>query len=182
MQNLLCIVYEKTLLLDLVIFLGDYKPGDTGSPAYLLIQSLHQMGGPRAEPRGGPQPTSVRPCSVKTTSGNYWIVCAPFVPASAASGSKSPIFSPNAALIMIKTPRSPKIFTAWCRINSTLRLPDKPPRKLFTPRRLLVLSHPALLIVEEIGYLPLSRDGAVLFFQLINSRYAWFFTVSSGLE
>ena len=34
-----------------------------------------------------------------------------------------------------------------------------------------MLSHPALLIVDEIGYLPLSRDGAVLFFQLINHRY-----------
>ena len=38
-------------------------------------------------------------------------------------------------------------------------------------RRLRVLGHPALLIVDEIGYLPLSRDGAVLFFQLINHRY-----------
>jgi len=38
-------------------------------------------------------------------------------------------------------------------------------------RRLRVLSHPALLIVDEIGYLPLSRDGAVLFFQLISHRY-----------
>jgi DNA replication protein DnaC len=38
-------------------------------------------------------------------------------------------------------------------------------------RRLRVLSHPALLIVDEIGYLPVSRDGAVLFFQLINVRY-----------
>jgi DNA replication protein DnaC len=37
-------------------------------------------------------------------------------------------------------------------------------------RRLRVLSHPALLIVDEIGYLPVSRDGAVLFFQLINYR------------
>lgn len=38
-------------------------------------------------------------------------------------------------------------------------------------RRLRVLSHPALLLVDEIGYLPVSRDGAVLFFQLINARY-----------
>lgn len=38
-------------------------------------------------------------------------------------------------------------------------------------RRLRVLSHPALLVVDEIGYLPVSRDGAVLFFQLINVRY-----------
>jgi DNA replication protein DnaC len=38
-------------------------------------------------------------------------------------------------------------------------------------RRLRVLSHPALLVVDEIGYLPVGRDGAVLFFQLINARY-----------
>ena len=38
-------------------------------------------------------------------------------------------------------------------------------------RRLRVLSYPALLIVDEIGYLPVTRDGAVLFFQLINARY-----------
>ena len=38
-------------------------------------------------------------------------------------------------------------------------------------RRLRVLSHPALLVVDEIGYLPVNRDGAVLFFQLINTRY-----------
>ena len=38
-------------------------------------------------------------------------------------------------------------------------------------RRLAVLSHPALLIVDEIGYLPVSRDGAVLFFQLVSRRY-----------
>ena len=38
-------------------------------------------------------------------------------------------------------------------------------------RRLKVLTHPAVLIVDEIGYLPVSRDGAVLFFQLISRRY-----------
>lgn len=38
-------------------------------------------------------------------------------------------------------------------------------------RRLAVLSHPALLVVDEIGYLPISHTGAVLFFQLINRRY-----------
>ena len=35
-------------------------------------------------------------------------------------------------------------------------------------RRLRVLTHPALLVVDEIGYLPVNQDGAVLFFQLIN--------------
>ncbi len=38
-------------------------------------------------------------------------------------------------------------------------------------RRLRVLTHPALLVVDEIGYLPVSREGAVLFFQLINARH-----------
>lgn len=38
-------------------------------------------------------------------------------------------------------------------------------------RRLRVLTHPALLVVDEIGYLPVSRDGAVLFFQLRNARH-----------
>ena len=30
---------------------------------------------------------------------------------------------------------------------------------------------PALLVVDEIGYLPVNQDGAVLFFQLINARH-----------
>ena len=32
-------------------------------------------------------------------------------------------------------------------------------------RRLRVLTHPALLVVDEIGYMPVNQDGAVLFFQ-----------------
>ena len=35
-------------------------------------------------------------------------------------------------------------------------------------RRLKTLTHPALLVVDEIGYLPVTQSGAVLFFQLIN--------------
>lgn len=38
-------------------------------------------------------------------------------------------------------------------------------------RRLAVLSHPALMVVDEIGYLPVSQTGAVLFFQLMSRRY-----------
>ena len=38
-------------------------------------------------------------------------------------------------------------------------------------RRLRVLAHPALLVVDEIGYPPVNRDGAVLFFWLINARH-----------
>jgi len=37
--------------------------------------------------------------------------------------------------------------------------------------RLKMLTHPALLVVDEIGYLPISDTGAMLFFQLINRRY-----------
>src|ERR1700722_10695211 len=38
-------------------------------------------------------------------------------------------------------------------------------------RRLAVLTHPSLLVVDEIGYLPINRTGAVLFFQLMNKRF-----------
>jgi DNA replication protein DnaC len=37
--------------------------------------------------------------------------------------------------------------------------------------RLKILTHPALLVVDEMGYLPISRTGAVLFFQLMTRRY-----------
>jgi DNA replication protein DnaC len=33
-----------------------------------------------------------------------------------------------------------------------------------------VLTHPAVLVVDEIGYLPVSRTGAMLFFQMIARR------------
>ena len=39
------------------------------------------------------------------------------------------------------------------------------------PARLRFLSRPALLIVDEVGYLPLETGGANLFFQLVNARY-----------
>ena len=38
-------------------------------------------------------------------------------------------------------------------------------------RRLRVLSHPALMVIDEIGYLPVDQRGAVLFFQLMSRRY-----------
>jgi DNA replication protein DnaC len=38
-------------------------------------------------------------------------------------------------------------------------------------RTLQQLSYPRLLIIDEIGYLPLSRDEASLFFRLVNRRY-----------
>jgi len=36
---------------------------------------------------------------------------------------------------------------------------------------LKVLTHPALLVIDEIGYLPISRTGALFFFQLMTRRY-----------
>jgi DNA replication protein DnaC len=38
-------------------------------------------------------------------------------------------------------------------------------------QRLAVLTYPSLLVVDEIGYLPINHSGAVLFFQLMNRRY-----------
>ena len=38
-------------------------------------------------------------------------------------------------------------------------------------RRLKTLTHPPLLVVDKIGYLPVTQSGAVLFFQFINGRY-----------
>ena len=52
-------------------------------------------------------------------------------------------------------------------------------------RRLRVLTYPALLVVDEIGYLPVSQDGAVLFFQLINARHeraSTVLTLNKGFE
>jgi len=37
--------------------------------------------------------------------------------------------------------------------------------------RLKILTQPQLLIVDEIGYLPIDRQGANLFFQLVSRRY-----------
>jgi DNA replication protein DnaC len=37
--------------------------------------------------------------------------------------------------------------------------------------RLKILSQPQLLIIDEIGYLPIDRQGANLFFQLVSRRY-----------
>jgi hypothetical protein len=38
-------------------------------------------------------------------------------------------------------------------------------------QRFKVLTHPSVLVVDEIGYLPISRTGAMLFFQLMSRRY-----------
>jgi DNA replication protein DnaC len=38
-------------------------------------------------------------------------------------------------------------------------------------QRMKVLTYPAVLVVDEIGYLPITRTGAMLFFQLMSRRY-----------
>ncbi len=51
--------------------------------------------------------------------------------------------------------------------------------------RLETLTFPALLIVDEIGYLPISRTGAMLFFHLMSRRYeraATVLTSNKGFE
>ncbi len=51
--------------------------------------------------------------------------------------------------------------------------------------RLKTLTYPSLLIVDEIGYLPISRNGAMLFFQLMSRRYehaATILTSNKGFE
>ena len=37
--------------------------------------------------------------------------------------------------------------------------------------RMSVLTHPSLFVVDEIGYIPISQSGAMLFFQLMSRRY-----------
>ena len=52
-------------------------------------------------------------------------------------------------------------------------------------RRLKLLTHPAVLVVNEIGYLPMTRDNAILFFQLINAlhdRASTILTSNKGFE
>jgi len=51
--------------------------------------------------------------------------------------------------------------------------------------RLKTLIFPSLLVVDEIGYLPISRTGAMLFFQLMSRRYehaATVLTSNKGFE
>lgn len=51
--------------------------------------------------------------------------------------------------------------------------------------RLKILTHPSLLVVDEIGYLPITRTGAMLFFQLMSRRYehaATVLTSNKGFE
>ena len=45
------------------------------------------------------------------------------------------------------------------------------PSRRYVGPTVAVLSHPSLLVVDELGYLPVNQAGAVLFFQLMSRRY-----------
>ncbi len=49
-------------------------------------------------------------------------------------------------------------------------------------QRLQTLIFPSLLVLDEIGYLPISRTGAMLFFQLMSRRYEHAATVLTSNE
>ena len=49
-------------------------------------------------------------------------------------------------------------------------------------RGLKTLTYPALLVVDEIGYLPVTQSGAILFFQLVNRRYGRASTVLTSKQ
>ena len=50
-------------------------------------------------------------------------------------------------------------------------LPRGGPGRFQARHRLKTLTHPALLVVDEIGYLPITRTGAMLCLQLMARRY-----------
>jgi DNA replication protein DnaC len=53
------------------------------------------------------------------------------------------------------------------------------------PRRLRTLVSPRLIVIDDIGYLPISRTGAQLFYPLMSRRYEHASTVltsSKGFE
>lgn len=53
------------------------------------------------------------------------------------------------------------------------------------PPRLRTLVFPSLMVIDEIGYLPITRTGAMLFFQLLSRRYehaATILTSNKGFE
>jgi len=59
-------------------------------------------------------------------------------------------------------------FTTLAELIASL---SKAEREGQLPERIRFLARAALFIVDEIGYLPLTENGANLFFQLVNARY-----------
>ncbi len=59
-------------------------------------------------------------------------------------------------------------FTTLAEIIDTL---SKAEREGKLAQRIAYIIRPALLIIDEVGYLPVQKGGANLFFQLVNARY-----------
>jgi DNA replication protein DnaC len=59
----------------------------------------------------------------------------------------------------------------WCRMRSSIATLGKALVEGKLDERLKLLTQPQLLICDEIGYLPIDRQGANLFFQLVSRRY-----------
>ena len=49
-------------------------------------------------------------------------------------------------------------------------------------KQLQHLSYPKVLIIDEVGYLPLTRDEAILFFRLITRRYEKASTILTSIK
>ena len=60
------------------------------------------------------------------------------------------------------------MFTTATALIATL---GKALYELRLEERLKLLTQPKLLIIDEIGYIPIDRQGANLFFQLVSRRY-----------
>ncbi len=66
---------------------------------------------------------------------------------------------------------------SWPISSTPLGTPTPPAG---SSQRLKTLTHPALLVVDEIGYLSVTPNGARLFFQLVNARYGHASTVPTS--
>lgn len=73
-----------------------------------------------------------------------------------------------------------RLLAAQIELRNGRRLEKAPTRQLGLKQRLKTLTHPALLVVDEIGYLSVTPNGARLFFQLVNSRYGCASTVPTS--
>ena len=61
--------------------------------------------------------------------------------------------------------------TRWGTLAELIDALGRAERKGCLGDKIRFLARPSLLIVDEIGYLPITSGGANLFFQLVNARY-----------
>ena len=58
-----------------------------------------------------------------------------------------------------------------CTLSELVEMLNRAEREGRLAEKIRYLNHSSLLIVDEIGYLPITPGGANLFFQLVNARY-----------